>query len=259
MHTKHTILLTQVYQWDFCSLLCSSTCDFWSSASPTQPMCYEKHHSTIPFVFTGRTSFWRDNVLFCLTILFFALSSSSEMAAWSFFVLYRSKSNRFKPRGWAERTGTLAMQGVHCAPGPNIWFVCTGTWKDNKIKMEITLKRLFCGFVSSKPEGRKTVIGTYVQNVIEYWTQNQHFFQEKSPISKCFLFLPACSSGCLLSKISIFAATVNVAISKISSVTNITTLVPYLVRILGGPLPRCSNNLFLMPTLKWILVLSSIL
>jgi len=49
---------------------------------------------------------------------------------------------------------------------------------------------------------------------------------------------------------TIFTATVNVAISKISSVTNITTLVPYLVRILGGPLPRCSNNLILMPILK---------
>ena len=93
-----------------------------------------------------------------------ALDCSSEIAAWSFFMLYRSKIN---------------IQGVHCAPGTNIWFVCTGTWKDNKIKKEITFKRLFCGFVSSKPEGRKTVIGTYVQNVIEYWMQNQHSFSRK--------------------------------------------------------------------------------
>ena len=75
-------------------------------------------------------------------------------------------------------------------------------------------------------------------------------FKKKVQFLNVFLFLPACSSGCLLSKISIFTATVNVAISKISSVTNITTLVPYLVRILGGPLPRCSNNLLLMPILK---------
>ena len=73
----------------------------------------------------------------------------------------------------------------------------------------------------------------------------------------CFSLLALLVVCC--QKISIFTATVNVAISKISSVTNITTLVPYLVRILGGPLPRCSNNLLLMPILKRILVLSSIL
>ena len=96
----------------------------------------------------------------------------------------------FRSIGWAKRTGTQAMQGVHCAPGTNIWFVCTGTWKDNKIKKEITFKRLFCGFVSSKPEGRKTVIGTYI---IEYWMQNQLFFKKKVQFlcvffSPCLLF-----------------------------------------------------------------------
>ena len=161
MHTKHTLLSTQVYPWDFCSPLCTSTCDFWSCASPTLPMCHEKHHSTIPFVFTG--GLLSKGTMFSFAFVC-ALDCSSEIAVWSFFMLYRSKIN---------------IQGVHCAPGTNIWFVCTGTWKDNKIKKEITFKRLFCGFVSSKPEGRKTVIGTYVQNVIEYWMQNQHSFSRK--------------------------------------------------------------------------------
>ena len=144
MHTKHTLLSTQVYPWDCCSPLCSSTCEFWSCASPTLPMCHEKHHSTIPFVFTGGLLSKGTMFSFAWQFCVFALDCSSEIAVWSFFMLYRSKIN---------------IQGVHCAPGTNIWFVCTGTWKDNKIKKEITFKRLFCGFVSSKPEGRKTVIG----------------------------------------------------------------------------------------------------
>ena len=134
MHTKHTLLSTQVYPWDFCSPLCSSTCEFWSCASPTLPMCHEKHHSTIPFVFTGGLLSKGTMFSFAWQFCVFALDCSSEIAVWSSFMLYRSKSNTFRPRGWAERTGTLAMQEVHCAPGPNIWFVCTGTWKDNKIQ-----------------------------------------------------------------------------------------------------------------------------